>query len=482
MPSTDQLQFEMQRRVILFNSGTTMPDNSVLGYEGNPNSATTATDGQTLLYNSPRGTSYIELVNGNLWYKQKTPNVWVNLTSGTASGTGVYATSINLATTGSILDNKINSLSGYVNGISPVASLPNSIVYTTGDQLISGNKTFLNNIAVSGTGNFNNVKVSNIDKLFLSGIDIVITGNSSINVYNNIYISGNQVLTGSVQLGSYATVTNLFATGSTLDNKINSLSGYVNTISAGGSLPSTIVYITGNQNIGGNKTFTGIISFSGQQVNLIDTALNLSGVGDMTFNSTNINFINSPVFISGTNLRVTGNVYANNLNNLVYTTGFQTIDGNKSFIGSPFQINNGTYLSVQSGGIYVQPDLLQNDFNFDFGYPYLTTRLSVGYNTGILKKSINSENGEREIKIYETGGFLSSYSYGPYLRMGRSGILISESSENKVGIGTLFPREKVHISGGNLRVDGNIYISGNQVLTGAGSFATIPNLFATGSH
>jgi hypothetical protein len=75
-------------------------------------------------------------------------------------------------------------------------ALDNNIAYTTGNQTISGIKTFLNNIAVSGTGSFNNVKVSNIDKLFLSGIDIVITGNSSVNVYNAIYISGNKVFTG----------------------------------------------------------------------------------------------------------------------------------------------------------------------------------------------------------------------------------------------------------------------------------------------
>jgi hypothetical protein len=121
MPTTDQLQFEMQRRVILFNSGTTMPDNSVLGYEGNPNYASTATDGQTLLYNSPRGTHYIELVNGNLWYKQQIPNTWINLTSGTQSGTAG-------------------------------TSSQNNVVFVTGNQTISGIKTFASRPTVNGTG------------------------------------------------------------------------------------------------------------------------------------------------------------------------------------------------------------------------------------------------------------------------------------------------------------------------------------------
>lgn len=74
-----------------------------------------------------------------------------------------------------------------------------------------------------------------------------------------------------------------------------------------------LVFNTGNQNIGGNKTFTGTTTFSGQEVNLVDTALNLSGVGDMTFSGTNINFINSPVYISGTDLRVSGDIYGYNI-------------------------------------------------------------------------------------------------------------------------------------------------------------------------
>jgi len=193
---------------------------------------------------------------------------------------------------------------------------------TLRDIVITGN-----NININGAGVFNVFDNTNI------------VGN--LNVTGNILLSGNQVLTGSSTL--YATSANLASTGSTLDTKVNALSGSavllygdqtINgtktfttrpTVNGTGvllsgeaaSLPTTIVYTTGNQNIGGNKTFTGVTTFSGQEVNLVDTALNLSGVGDMTFIGTNINFINSPVFISGTNLRVSGDVSAYN----VYTTG-----------------------------------------------------------------------------------------------------------------------------------------------------------------
>ena len=138
----------------------------------------------------------------------------------------------------------VNGTGVLLSGEAANITLPNTIVYTTGDQLISGKKTFLNDIAVSGTGNFSNVKVSNIDKLyvsgvdvlvsnmdnlFLSGIDIVITGNSSVNVYNAIYISGNPVLTG------------VIPTAQTITN---------------------VVYTTGDQSISGSKTFASPIVFS----------------------------------------------------------------------------------------------------------------------------------------------------------------------------------------------------------------------------
>jgi hypothetical protein len=184
---------------------------------------------------------------------------------------------------------------------------------TLRDVVITGN-----NININGAGVFNVFDNTNI------------VGN--LNVTGNILLSGNQVLTGSSTL--YATSANLASTGSTLDTKVNALSGSavllygdqtINgtktfttrpTVNGTGillsgeaaSLPTTIVYTTGNQNIGGNKTFTGVTTFSGQEVNLVDTALNLSGVGDMTFTSTNINFISSPFYISGANLRVDGNI------------------------------------------------------------------------------------------------------------------------------------------------------------------------------
>lgn len=140
-------------------------------------------------------------------------------------------------------------------------ALANEVVYNTGNQTISGNKTFINNqifsgsIDVSGTGIFNAIDLNNIDTLSLSGIDISITG-STVNVFGNIFISGNPVLTG-IPDANWAS-----------QAEINSLSG-------------SVVFLTGNQTINGLKTFTsGIDIYSGtspQSIRVFNTTGTNSG-------------------------------------------------------------------------------------------------------------------------------------------------------------------------------------------------------------
>ena len=76
MSNLDTLLFEVQRRVILFRTGTIMPDGSTLGYDGNPNLVTNGVNaGMNLIYNCPPGTRYQE-ENGTQWYKKEEPNTW----------------------------------------------------------------------------------------------------------------------------------------------------------------------------------------------------------------------------------------------------------------------------------------------------------------------------------------------------------------------------------------------------------------------
>jgi hypothetical protein len=398
---------------------------------------------------------------------------YLNMPSGR---NGYIAINSDLVATGSILNNKINALSG------------NSVL-TFGNQTINGTKTFTTGIIspnlVYNTGN------QNIDgqKRFVDQ-DIVMYAGYSPSSNPSIFTAYHPANSSRFKaVPEYRPVVFPNPTWyySGINTGPNGSQIYYNSGTSRWwyTLNSSLLDASPIVPANGGSAGLPLTNWSGGYTKIYPTyPHNISHYTDGN-DPIDANLINAVAktgnqTISGIKSFATGIIAPN----LVYITGTQIIDGNKSFIGSPFQIDNGLYLQVTSGGIYTQPNSTyfnnNNDINFDFGHPYLTTRLSIGYNTGILQPSINSQNSEREIKIYETGGAFSSYSYGPYLRMGRSGILISESSENKVGIGTLFPQQKVHISGGNLRVDGNVsannlnnlvYTTGNQIISGNKTFA-----------
>jgi hypothetical protein len=82
--------------------------------------------------------------------------------------------------------NNLNILLPNKNGTLALTSeLTQNPVYTTGDQTISGSKTFVNNLIVSGTGIFNALDFNNIDNLSLSGVDVTIT-NGKVTLTNPI--------------------------------------------------------------------------------------------------------------------------------------------------------------------------------------------------------------------------------------------------------------------------------------------------------
>jgi hypothetical protein len=179
--------------------------------------------------------------------------------SGYANNT--FATINNLNITGSILNNKIDSLSGYT--VTNLNNLNNNL-YLSGSTLSNQIQNLTTNLYVTGStlaSNINNVA----SNLFTTGSNL----QGQINVLNS----------------------NLYITGSNLDNKINILSGNsvllfgdqtiggIKTFSqrpnVNGTgfilsgeiiplfLPNTIVYVTGNQNISGQKNFFEIPTVSG---------------------------------------------------------------------------------------------------------------------------------------------------------------------------------------------------------------------------
>jgi len=83
MGQLENLGFELERRVALFKSTTTMPDGTQLGYNGDPNMVSqTGTPGEYLIYVSPTGTRY-QQNDGTQWYKKTAPNTWAQFGTGT---------------------------------------------------------------------------------------------------------------------------------------------------------------------------------------------------------------------------------------------------------------------------------------------------------------------------------------------------------------------------------------------------------------
>lgn len=138
-----------------------------------------------------------------------------------------------------ITGGKINVISQLADIRSNANIYARNLVYNTGNQNISGNKTFVNNIEVQGTGIFNSVDLSNISEFQFSGVTMNLV---DTNVYVSggwIYISGNPVLTGAQSISTI-----------NLNN---------------------IVYTTGNQTIEGIKDFNNIINVSGVKFDVLTT-------------------------------------------------------------------------------------------------------------------------------------------------------------------------------------------------------------------
>jgi len=78
MALIDDLLFEVARRVVNFTPNTKMPDNSLLGYDGNPNLAVSGnTAGETLIVACPLGSHYTDS-NGKI-YAKNGPTSWFQI-------------------------------------------------------------------------------------------------------------------------------------------------------------------------------------------------------------------------------------------------------------------------------------------------------------------------------------------------------------------------------------------------------------------
>ena len=327
----------------------------------------------------------------------------------------------NIASTGSTLNTKINNLSGVsvltfgnqtINGLKTFTS---GIDIYSGTLNIFNNTNMVGNLNLSGTGIFNAVDLSKISEFQFSGTDInLINSNVYLSGGANLYISGNKVLTG-IDLSSYATSINLASTGSTLDTKINSLSG-----------SSMLLY--NNQTISGIKTFSNNI--------------NVSGTG--VFNNFSLNGVDV-LNLSGVNINITGTV-ALNLTPTVNGTGV-LLSGQNSFIitlyntsdtqgsGHNWFGNIAAAFSSTAGGVTRRFPVLEScvvkkatwtQYNQTIGSP---SQNSTGYfintttnTTGIISTTINTQSTNTPTHyivefsppiIISTGDYIVCSLFGP---------------------------------------------------------------------
>lgn len=206
MATLDSLQFEMERRVILFKPTTTMPDLSQLGYNANPNLIVSpSTPGEELLYYSPNNTRYVNYdASGNTiteWSKYSQPNGWVPLGSGgSIYGTDSSTWQLNMSGGGMILESegstnlvikdadgslgtliigslRIDTLTGYLRAIDGSVFVDPSI-----------------GVLLSGTGN---LPGDNFTKAFVINHNL-----NTLNHMTIIYDSGNGMTYPDISIGS----------------------------------------------------------------------------------------------------------------------------------------------------------------------------------------------------------------------------------------------------------------------------------------
>ena len=306
--------------------------NNLVYNTGNQNISGVKTFAENAVFGDPSQGDFL-VISGNTFTVYGSGNFINGLfVSGVAVLTGVdlssSATVVNLFATGSTLNNKINSLSGVS-------------VLTFGNQIISGDKTFLNNIKVSGSGIFNALDLNNIDTLNFSGVDISIT-NGSVNLTNRPTVNSSGV----------ALIGELVNTGSKLDNKINSLSG-------------VSVLTFGNQTINGNKTFIGATTLSGTDGGFIGGEITLVGGSGVGFGGgINLNGGIGGFGGKGT-ISVIGQISINRSENTNNSTAFyKSGDSGTPYLNitkDQINITNGATLLVS--GVAVTPTLYATSTN-----------------------------------------------------------------------------------------------------------------------
>ena len=345
-------------------------------------------------------------------------------------------------------------------------------VYTTGDQTISGVKTFATGIfAPNLVFNTGDQVISGVKDFALrptvNGTGVLLFGEagSGASLTDVVFTTGNQTING---LKTFAT--GIFAPNLVFNTGDQTISG-VKTFATGIFAPN-LVFNTGAQTISGLKTFSnGIVS----SVGITGTNL-VFNTGDQT--------------ISGVKTFATG-IFAPNL---VFNTGAQTISGVKTF--TERLTVNGTQV-VLSGEAATPQNLAATGSNLQTSINNLS-----GYSNSTFATITNlAATGSANLaRINSLSGYSNS-TFGTITNLAATGSNLQTSINNLSGYsnstfatitnlaatGSTLNTRINNLSGYINSTDSNIvFTTGNQTISGLKTFATgifAPNLvFNTGDQ
>ena len=391
---------------------------------------------------------YFNLITGaGAFYPNSNPSGFITGVDLTPYATVTYVTGISgqLQAQITVLNNQTGSFypnsnpSGFITGIS-------NLVFTTGNQTISGVKTFSNGLNIVGTG---------------STYDTALNISGAIKINNSVFAgdsweaaSGSSVGMANSSFDSSSSSISIYDQGIILDSNVRTeiygsvrffgiqsgISGvFINSVTA-----PNLVYSTGNQAIGGAKTFSNNLTVNGGDL-FVNTSNNRVGVNTITPTAT-LDVNGTALFRSGLNISGTRPT--------VNSTGI-LLSG---------EATTQTYVTGISGSLQTQITTLNNAtgsyvLNTQTGDFYANSNPS-GFITGI--NNIVFTTGNQTISGIKT--FSNNLIVGP-------NDLFVDVSNDRVGVFTNSPTTTLDVNGtglfrsgiitsGNVNINGNLTISG----------------------
>ena len=376
-------------------------------------------------------------------------------------------------------------------------------LFVTGNQNVSGIKTFLSGILsttgitgtnlVYNTGNQTIKGTKTFENIIASGIISSggVTGN------NLIYLTGKQYIEGEKTFAYLYSDSLVYNTGNQTVNGIKNFTSGINS--------PNIVYNSGNQNISGIKNFLNRPTFSGTGLLLsgedLGPNIKLSNILQKTGNQELNGFLNIKSGLSIENiiysngLIVSGNITGENI---VYDTGNQTISGVKAFSSRPTVNGTGVMLSGEAiPGLDADKIVYTTGNQSIAGIKNFTTSIlsnNLVYNTG--DQTINGD------KTFNGNIFGANLVYTSDINQTISGNKTFTQRPSVNGVGVVLGNESflVYASGGDQNITGTknfktrptvngigvilegealqssglVYTTGNQDITGIKTFLSRP--------